>query len=189
MSFEGYLSSRDAEILRSINEEGEAVVAFQGLKRKLGIHQETLARSLARLQKDGFIHKSAEGYRVSSKAASSLHDAQPSVVMPVIRSYLPFSIDLQNLIDVLRGTWFGKLRWFGHSINSSESILTWVTDDGSIQVELKITNASITAQARVKESADVREAVIAAHEVYTHVSETYTKELKKSGILPSAQVS
>ena len=165
------------------------MVAFQGLKRKLGIHQETLARSLARLQKDGFIEKSSEGYKVSSKAASSLHDAQPSVVMPVIRSYLPFSIDLQNLIDVLRGTWFGKLRWFGHSINSSESILTWVTDDGSIQVELKITNASITAQARVKESADVREAVIAAHEVYTHVSETYTKELKKSGILPSAQVS
>jgi hypothetical protein len=165
------------------------VVAFQGLKRKLGIHQETLARSLARLQKDGFIEKSAEGYRISRKAASNLHDAQPSVVMPVIRSYLPFSIDLQSLINVLRGTWFGKLRWFGHSINSSESILTWVTDEGSIQVELKITNASITVQARVKESADVREAVIAAHEVYTHVSETYTKELKKSGILLGAQVS
>ncbi len=165
------------------------MVAFQGLKRKLGIHQETLARSLGRLQKDGFIEKSVEGYRVSRKVASSLHDTQPSVVIPVIRSYLPFSIDLQSLISVLRGTWFGKLRWFGHSTNSSESILTWVTDDGSIQVVLNITNESLTVQARVKESADVREAVIAAHEVYTHVSETYTTELKKSGILVSAQVS
>lgn len=117
-------------------------------------------------------------------------DAQPSVVMPVIRSYLPFSIDLQNFIDELRGTWFGKLRWLGHSSNASENILTWITDDGSIQVELNITSASIAVQARVKESVDAREAVIAAHELYAHVSETYTKQLKKSGILlVGAQVS
>jgi hypothetical protein len=110
--------------------------------------------------------------------------------MPVIRSYLPFSIDLQNFINELRGTWFGKLRWLGHSSNASENVLTWITDDGSIQVELKITNASIAVQARVKESADAREAIIAAHELYAHVSETYTKQLKKSGVLLiSAQVS
>ena len=165
------------------------VVAFQGLKRKLGMHQETLARSLARLQRDGFIEKSAEGYRVSRKAGLMRTDAQPSVAIPVIHSYLPFSIGLQNFINELRGTWFGKLRWLGHSSNASENILTWITDDGFIQVELKINNASIAVQARVKESADAREAVIAAHELYAHISETYTKQLKKSGILIGAQVS
>jgi DNA-binding Lrp family transcriptional regulator len=189
-SLEGYLSSRDAEILRSINEDGESVVAFQGLKRKLGMHQETLARSLARLQREGFIEKSAEGYRVSRKAGLTHTFAQPGVLIPVIRSYLPFSIDLQNFANELKGTWFGKLRWLGHSSHDSENILTWITDDGSIQVELKIDRLSIAVQARVKESADVREAVIEAHELYARVSETYTKQLRKSGLLVlDAQVS
>lgn len=180
--FEDYdLNSREIEILRSISQDGDTVVAFQGLKRKLGLHQETLARGLSRLQRDGLIEKSSEGYRMSKKANIQLSDAQPSIVLPIIRSYLPFSINLQSFINTLRGSWFGRLRWLGYS-NNSETLLTWITDDGSVQVELKIADAAITVQARVRESADVREAVIAAHELYSHISSIYTKQLKQNGM-------
>ncbi|MBM3897850.1 MAG: hypothetical protein FJ358_04920 [Thaumarchaeota archaeon] len=189
ISFEGYLSNKDAEILRSISEAGESVVAFQGLKRKLGMHQETLARSLVRLQREGFVEKSPEGYRVSRKAGLTHVDARPNMRMPIIRAYLPFSIDQHSFTNALRGTWFGRLRWLGHSSNAPDNILTWITDDGAIQVELKITDSSITVQARVKEFANVIEAVIAAHELYAHISERYAKQLKKNRILLGAQVS
>ncbi len=47
----------------SIDESG--AVSFQGMRRKLGLHQETLSRALRRLEKDGLIQKFNHDYKIS----------------------------------------------------------------------------------------------------------------------------
>ena len=179
----GYdLSDREIEILKTLNQDAESTVAFQGLKRKLGIHQEILSRSLTRLHRDGLIERTPDGYKLKRKD-SSLLGKDLERTLPIIRSYLPPSIGLQTLIMNLRGSWFGRLRWLRYSETDAEKVLTWITEDGKVQIELKLTNASITIQARAGESVDIREATIAAHELYGHIANLYTRQLRQNGIL------
>ena len=175
------LSQREIEILKALNQDGESTVAFQGLKRKLGMHQEILSRSLTRLQRDGLVERTPEGYKLKRKDSALLGEGSERV-LPIIRSYLPPSIGLQTLIMSSRGSWFGRLRWLRYSETDAEKVLTWITEDGKVQIELKLTNASITIQARVGESVDMREATIAAHELYGHIANLYTKLLRQNGI-------
>ena len=47
------LRDRDAEIVKTIEEEGLSVFTFDGLRRITGTHPETLSRTLERLEADG----------------------------------------------------------------------------------------------------------------------------------------
>lgn len=181
---DGYdLSRREVEILRTMSEEGDSVIAFQGLKRKLGIHQETLSRLLARLQRDGLIEKSQEGYRIRRKTAIHLPEANRELTLDLINSYLPPSMNLDGFTGGLKGSWFGMLRWLKYVENGSEKILTWITEDGDVQIDMKISDLSMVIQARAKENVDVKKVVIAAHELYGHVSDIYTKQLKHDDLM------
>lgn len=44
-------SERDSDVLSLIEEEGLTVFTFDGLKRRTGIHPETLSRILSRLRR------------------------------------------------------------------------------------------------------------------------------------------
>lgn len=177
------LSSRELEILKALNQEGESTVAFQGLKRKLGLHQETLSRALTRLHRDGLIERTTEGYRINKKASQIQLPVEYSErTLPIAQSYLP-PIDLHSLVQNLRGSWFGRLRWLRYSEIDAETVLTWITEDGDAQIDLRISDDSMTIQAQVKENTDVRKAVIAAHELYGRVSNLCTKPVQQGGIL------
>ena len=65
------ISPRDAEVVRTIEEEGLSVFTFDGLRRITGAHPETLSRSLERLEDGGILVKSPEGYSVTDKAKES----------------------------------------------------------------------------------------------------------------------
>lgn len=175
------LSDRDLQILKALNQDGESTVAFQGLKRKLGMHQETLSRALTRLHRDGLVERTAEGYKINRKVAPILLEGVAERNLTIIRANLP-SADLRVLTNSLKGSWFGSLRWLGYSDSDLETVLTWITEDGEIRVDLKVADSSITIQARVRESADVTKAIIASHELYGHISNLYSKQYKNEAL-------
>jgi DNA-binding MarR family transcriptional regulator len=61
------LSERDADILELIEAEDLATFTFDGIKRRTGLHSETLSRILSRLEEEGIIKKGPDGYKVLPK--------------------------------------------------------------------------------------------------------------------------
>jgi DNA-binding IclR family transcriptional regulator len=57
------LSERDTDVLSLIDEEGLTLFTFDGLKRRLGLHPETLSRILSRLEEEGIVKKPLKATR------------------------------------------------------------------------------------------------------------------------------
>src|SRR5579862_1000415 len=119
-------SDNDLVILRAIGEDHDASeLSFQGIKRKLGLHQETLSRSLHRLQRDGFVERLDHAYRISPKGVHTIGDDKSrlnplSKMEPVdpysvslLRAKLPSDVSTSELVNSLSFKWFGNLRWLG----------------------------------------------------------------------------
>ena len=126
------LSERDADLLAIIENEGLANFTFDGLKRRTGLHPETLSRILARLEEEGIIKKEPSGYRVTPKI-TELNLQHPKTETPtaqLIQTFLPSDLLTHQLILQLKGKWFGVLRWLGVSENQQGVTLKWVTEDG-----------------------------------------------------------
>ena len=144
------LSERDAGILALIETEDLATFTFDGLKRRTGLHPETLSRILSRLEQEGIIKKGLEGYRVTPKI-TELKLSSPKKETPtttLIQTYLPSDLVTHRLILNLKGKWFGSLRWFGISENSQGVILKWITEDGAIQIAAHIQGTVLNIEAK-----------------------------------------
>lgn len=171
------LDDRELEILKALNQEDSSTVAFQGLKRKLGMHQESLSRALTRLNRDGFVEKTPDGYRIGKKVGlpSAAGRNPDKKILPIIQAYVPHSTDMNNLVSDLKGTWFGGMRWLGLAETDTEKVLTWITENGESQLDLRFARDSMIIEAQVNISTNLAEAITAAHEIYSRVSSLYTK--------------
>jgi len=95
--------------MEMLSMETDATYTFQGLKRRLGLHQEKLTRILRRLEDNNLVAKTEEGYRTlkhSRKAPQHLVNGEP-----VIRGQLPPGIDAQNLLGRSKAGWFKNSGW------------------------------------------------------------------------------
>src|SRR5512138_3059812 len=113
------LSERDTDVLALIESEDLTVFTFDGLKRRTGLHPETLSRILSRLEEEGILKKEHTGYHVTPKI-TELKLCPPRSETPttsLIQTFLPSDLAVQQLISVLKGKWFGYLRWLGISEN------------------------------------------------------------------------
>jgi DNA-binding MarR family transcriptional regulator len=75
------LSERDADVLALIETEDLATFTFDGIKRRTGMHPETLSRILSRLEEEGIVKKVHEGYKVTPKI-TELKLSQPQKEIP-----------------------------------------------------------------------------------------------------------
>src|SRR5438876_11811601 len=94
--FESRRVDDQALVMEMLSMETDATYTFQGLKRRLGLHQEKLTRILRRLEDNNLVAKTEEGYATlkhSRKAPQHLANDEPA--MPV---QLPPGIDAQNLL-------------------------------------------------------------------------------------------
>jgi hypothetical protein len=143
-------SERDADVLELIEAEDLAIFTFDGLKRRTGLHSETLSRILSRLEEDGIVKKGPEGYRVTPKITQlklhRTHNEAPTT--PLIQTYLPSDLMTPQLILGLKGKWFGFLRWLGVSENSQGVTLKWITEDGGIQIAANIQGTALNIEAK-----------------------------------------
>ena len=127
------LKEMDINLLQIITEEELTNFTFEGLKRRLNIHQETLSRILNRLANQEFLKKTNNGYALTTKARELLKSQSSdsnNPALPILQTFLPPQISLEKLISNLKGKWFGALRWLGYSVTSENVTLKWITNDG-----------------------------------------------------------
>ena len=166
-SAECSLSERDADVLALIENEDLATFTFDGLKRRTGLHSETLSRILSRLEEEGIIRKEPTGYRVTPKITELKLQVprKETPTTPLIQTYLPSDLITQQLILNLKGKWFGSLRWFGISENNHCVTLKWITEDGAIQIAANIQDTALNIEAKFLTSNNLNLALKASYQL------------------------
>lgn len=170
------LSSRDAEVVQTIEQEGLSVFTFDGLRRITGAHPETLSRTLERLEEEGVIIRTTDGYSMTEKAKeTALLRPVYSIGkrVPLLHTYLPLGVSTRALVNALRGRWFDKMRWVGLAEGEDGVVLKWVADDGRVLIDAKFSEGQLDIEARVKKDADLAGAVRAAHQLMGRISRMY----------------
>jgi DNA-binding Lrp family transcriptional regulator len=171
------LSDRDTDVLSIIDEEDLTTFTFDGLKRRLGLHPETLSRILSRLEDEGIVKKTPEGYKVTPKLTrlklhTSRHETQS---VSLLQTYLPSNMLTQQLISALNGKWFGILRWLGISETSDGVTLKWITEDGGIQIAANIIGNALIIDAKFIRDNNLDLALKAAYQLMAHVGKLYSR--------------
>lgn len=161
------LSERDADVLSLIETEDLATFTFDGLKRRTGLHSETLSRILSRLEDEGIIKKEHEGYRVNPKITElKVNQSKTETsATPLIQTFLPSDLMTQQLIVSLWGKWFGMLRWLGMSENQRGVTLKWITEDGGIQISANIQGTALSIESKFLTSNDLNRALKASYQL------------------------
>jgi DNA-binding transcriptional ArsR family regulator len=144
------LSERDTDVLSLIENEDLATFTFDGLKRRTGLHPETLSRILARLEEEGIVKRETQGYRVTQKITQLIlrPSKKEAPTTPLIQTFLPSDLLTQQLLLELKGRWFGLLRWLGISENKDGVTLKWITEDGAIQISANIQGTALNIEAK-----------------------------------------
>lgn len=165
------LSERDADVLALIEKEDLAVFTFDGLKRRIGLHPETLSRILSRLEEEGIIKKEAGGYKVNPKITSLKfnHQQPEEPTTQLIQTFLPSDLITNHLIQSLKGKWFGVLRWLGISETNQGVTLKWVTDDGGIQIAANIQGSALNIEAKFLTNNNLNLALKASYQLMSNI--------------------
>jgi hypothetical protein len=128
--------SLDDRILSTL-QDLHGQMAFNGLRRKLGAHPESLARALRRLEREGLVEHADGGYRSLSDGMTAESDV-PQELRSIARIELPREFDEASIFARLAGRWFGSLRWVGIVEKSGRRLLVWARRDGYGQVLLGV---------------------------------------------------
>jgi hypothetical protein len=166
------VGDRDSDILAFLSQEDFTFFTFEGLKRRLGLHPETLSRILNRLEQEGIVKKTNEGYTVTREIAKHLKLHQTNTNesrISLLQTFLPSDISVQQLISGLRGKWFGLLRWLGLSETNEDVTLKWITEDGDIQIDAKITETQLTIEAKFLHHTNLNRALKAAYQLMAYI--------------------
>jgi hypothetical protein len=168
-------SERDAEVLRLLGQEELLGFTFEGLRRKLGTHSETLSRILHRLEEQMILERTPDGYHVTHKGKevmgvkplASSSASQHRVA--ILHTLLPYG-QSSEAASGLKGRWFGPLRWLGYSEDERGATLKWVTGDGAIQIDAVFSGGELTIEGNVREGKDLTDAIKASYQLIGHLS-------------------
>ena len=172
-------SERDAEVLRFLGEEDLRGFTFEGLRRKLGTHSETLSRILHRLEDQMILEKTPEGYHVTHKGKEMIGmkpmataRSHPSAHhrVPILHTLLPYSQGSGEVVSGLKGRWFGPLRWLGYSEDERGTTMKWVTGDGAVQIDAVFSEGELSIEGNVREGKDLTDAIKASYQLVGYLS-------------------
>jgi len=169
---ESDLDERQREVLKFLSSEHNAYYSFQGLRRRLGFHQETLARTLKRLEEAHAIERSPQGYKARGNASSYTFNVRtnPTVSKPIIDAFLPSEVDVTVLFQKLKGRWFSNFRWLGYSRDGEQLAMSWISEDGQMQLQARLGGGKIVIAADSFVNNEESGQVAAAYQLFDHVS-------------------
>jgi len=174
------LREHDRDVLEFLSQAPTSEIAFQGIRRRLGIHPEQLSRALHRLADDGLVERTEHGYRATAKALTVLGPdgiTRTPEGLTVLETYLPADVVVRSLVDALQGRWFGPLRWFGFSEDEGELRLWWSTEDNGIQLEVRLHDGKLRIVAHIAAPTRIDEAARHAYLLFQHLSAEISRGL------------
>ena len=183
--------TNDKKVLSLLNQDGDVndnQYTFNGLVRKLGIHQQSLARSLHRLENAGLVKKTDYGYKLTKnldsvlvkKSRIDLENLSKTISNPhaqfeqVIQLYIPTTVKVEDVVSKLLGKWFGTLRWIGIVEGDGGYVLQWTSND-KYHVNLKLVSRYAVVESDAVGDKNKSEATINAHRILEQI----TKLLKE----------
>ena len=177
----GGIRGRDSEVLRVLEEEDLTSFTFEGLKRRMGAHPETLSRTLDRLEEQDIVTRFEGAYSLTSKGKELLGThpvAESQRRLSLVTTMLPYNIPIDLVLSALEGKWFGQLRWLGRTETPSETVLKWITADGKVQLDGIITRGELKIEGRLLRGEDIVGAIKASHDLLSHISRSYSQPRK-----------
>ena len=182
------LDDREIEVLKLLSSEQNAHFSFQGLRRRLGLHQETLTRTLKRLEDARAIERSPDGYTLRNPGNnfSFTVRANPANSKPIVEAYLPAQVDVTVLFQRLRGRWFGNFRWLGYSHDGNLLSMSWISEDGHMELQAKINSDKITIAADTHSNHNESEQMAAAYQLFDHITKVAEEMVQTANNPPAA---
>ena len=165
-----------------------AYFSFQGLRRRLGLHQETLTRTLKRLEEARVIERTPEGYKLRQNGNTFIFNIHPgeAYAKPVIDAYLPANINVTVLFQKLRGHWFSDFRWLGYSQEGTQLSMTWISEDGQMQVQARIAGGKIIIAADLLLGSEEPRRIAAAYQLFDRITKA-AEEIMHQPAQPSVE--
>jgi hypothetical protein len=162
---------RDMDLLQTLDEDNLTSFSFEGLKRRLKLHPETLSRILGRLTDQGFIKKTNDGYCLTSKAEPLLKHHSKSHNLRVLQTLLPSEISIPSLVSNLKGKWFGVHRWLGYTETKNGVTLRWITDDGGAIISAVFSSGNLNIDAKMISKNNLDVALNASHQLMSYITQ------------------
>ena len=172
------LKERDINVLQIIDEENLTCFTFEGLRRRLKIHQETLSRILNRLTEEKILKKTNSHYALTSKAKDLLktqNQTSASRTLPVLQTFLPSQIPITKIVSNLKGKWFGTLRWLGYYKINEDVVLKWITTDGGIILSAIFFQSKLLIGAKMVSENDLNAALAASYQLMSYITKLISK--------------
>ena len=137
------LDDREFDVLAELAREEDGRTAFQGLRRRLGLHQQALTRTLRRLERQGVVEHDRDGYALTGQGHAALRGRAPLAsprrgdVLPLLQALLPPTVTAEDVADRLARRWFRDLRWYGRAEGPAGTTLSWLTVDRGLLVRVR----------------------------------------------------
>ena len=150
--------SLEERIVRFLGRE-PGQVAFNGLRRALDAHPESLTRALRRLERGGIVARVASGYTLADGYHKSIGRPPEREFRSVASVELAQGITPEQVLGSLAGRWFGRLRWVGVYEREEDPWLVWSVDGSAGHVLLSVHGRTLRVgvEAGQSEPSDVLE--------------------------------
>ena len=179
------LDDREREVLKLFSTDQNANYSFQGLRRRLGFHQETLTRTLKRLEEAQAIEHTPEGYKLRGPNNFGFTvNTHAASTKTIIDAYLPTQVDVTVLFQKLRGRWFSNFRWLGYSHDGDMLSMSWISEDGQLQLSARISGGKITIGMDAYTKQNEAQQVSAAYQLYDHISKIAEEIIQSTHTTP-----
>jgi hypothetical protein len=172
------LEERDVAVIQVIHTEDLTYFTFEGLKRRLKIHPETLSRILTRLTEDEVLKKTDNGYSLTARGKQLTKQQTPSATpekLPVLQSFIPPEIPVDTIASDLKGKWFGSLRWLGYSVSQGTVELKWITTDGEVIVSAVFSSGMLQIYSKAVTENDFSSTLSVAYQLMGYITKLISK--------------
>ncbi|TLX82797.1 MAG: MarR family transcriptional regulator [Thaumarchaeota archaeon] len=178
--------TNDKKILSLLNQDSDIndkQYTFNGLARKLGMHQQSLSRALHRLEDAGLVQRTENGYKLSKNLRSILVNKsridlenlskriskQYLQFTQILQLYIPTTVKAEQVVNRLVGKWFGNLRWIGLVEGDGGYVLQWENSD-RFQVNMKIISRYAIIESNAVGEKNKADAMLSAYRILEQIT-------------------